>query len=128
MILLDTNVCIRILRGRKDALEAFSANAGNVAVPFMVLGELYYGAARSADPRLGKSLVDSFAKILPVVHSTQEAMARFGEEKAKLVAAGTPVEDADIIIASIALVNGFQVATGNIRHFSRFEGLDILAW
>ena len=128
MILLDTNVCIRILRGRKDALEAFSANAGNVAVPFMVLGELYYGAARSADPRLGKSLVDSFAKILPVVHSTQEAMARFGEEKAKLVAAGTPVEDADIIIASIALVNSFQVATGNIRHFSRFEGLDILVW
>ena len=91
MILLDTNVCIRILRGRKDALEAFSANAGNVAVPFMALGELYYGAARSDDPKLGKSLVDRFAKILPVVHSS-------------------------------------QVATGNIRHFSRFEGLDLLLW
>ena len=55
-------------------------------------------------------------------------MERFGEEKAKLMAAGTPVEDADILIASIALVNGFQIATGNIRHFSRFEGLDLLVW
>ena len=55
-------------------------------------------------------------------------MARFGEEKARLAIAGTPVEDADILIASIALVNGFQVATGNIRHFNRFEELDILVW
>ena len=50
MILMDTNVCIRILRGRKDAVRAFSENAGDVAVPFMALGELYYGAARSKDP------------------------------------------------------------------------------
>ena len=128
MILLDTNVCIRILRGRKEALDAFSANAGNVAVPFMALGELYYGAARSADPKRGKYLVDSFSRILPIVHASQETMARFGEEKARLAVAGSPVEDADILIASIALVNGFQVATGNIRHFSRFEGLDILVW
>ena len=85
-------------------------------------------AAHSADPKLGKSLADRSAKTLPVVHSSNESMERFGEGKARLVSLGTPVEDADIIIASIAFANGFLVATGNIRHFSRFEGLDMLVW
>ena len=128
MILLDTNVCIRILRGRKDALEAFSANAGNVAIPFMVLGELYYGAAHSDDPKHGKSLVDRFSQILPVVNSTPEIMERFGIEKARLASAGIPVKDADVLIAAAALAGGCQIATGNIRHFSRFDGLEILVW
>lgn len=128
MILLDTNVCIRILRGREDALRMFSENAGDVAIPFMVLGELYYGAARSGDPALGKSLVDRFAKALPVVDSSSDIMERFGAEKARLAANGTPVEDADVLIAATALVCGGSIATGNIRHFNRFENLQIMEW
>lgn len=128
MILMDTNVCIRILRGREDAVRAFSKNAGDVAIPFMVLGELYYGAARSKDPALGKSLVDRFAKVLPVVDSSQAIMEKFGAEKARLMAAGTPVEDADVLIASTALVCGGRIATGNVRHFIRFDGLEVLEW
>ena len=123
MILMDTNVCIKILRGRKDAVKAFSENAGDVAVPFMVLGELYYGVARSKDPALGKSLVDRFAKALPVVDSSPAIMARFGAEKAQLMAAGTPVEDADVLIAATALECGGRIATGNVRHFNRFRNL-----
>lgn len=125
---MDTNVCIRILRGREDAVRAFSKNAGDVAIPFMVLGELYYGAARSKDPALGKSLVDRFAKVLPVVDSSQAIMEKFGAEKARLMAAGTPVEDADVLIASTALVCGGRIATGNVRHFIRFDGLEVLEW
>ena len=128
MILLDTNVCIRILRGREGAVKAFSENAGDVAIPFMVLGELYYGAARSSDPAHSKSLVDRFAKALPVVDSSPDIMARFGVEKARLIAAGTPVEDADVLIAATALVCGGRIATGNVRHFSRFENLEVVAW
>ena len=128
MILMDTNVCIRILRGRKDAVRAFSENAGDVAVPFMVLGELYYGAARSKDPALGKSLVDRIAKALPVVNSSPAIMARFGVEKARLAAVGTPVEDADVLIAATALECGGRIATGNVRHFNRFQNLEILVW
>ncbi len=128
MILLDTNVCIRILRGREDALRMFSENAGDVAIPFMVLGELYYVAARSGDPALGKSLVDRFAKALPIVDSSSDIMERFGVEKARLAANGTPVEDADVLIAATALVCGGSIATGNIRHFNRFENLQIMEW
>lgn len=128
MILMDTNVCIRILRGREDAVREFSKNAGDVALPFMVLGELYYGAARSPDPESARQLVDRFAKALPVVESSNAIMARFGAEKARLAAAGTPVEDADVLIAATALEYGGRIATGNVRHFSRFDNLEIVEW
>ena len=128
MILMDTNVCIRILRGREEAVKAFSENAGDVAVPFMVLGELYYGAERSDDPALGKSLVERFSKALPIVNSYPAIMARFGTEKARLMSAGTPIEDADVLIAATALECGGRIATGNVRHFNRFKGLEILVW
>jgi len=125
---MDTNVCIRILRGREEAVKAFSENAGDVAVPFMVLGELYYGAERSDDPTLGKSLVERFSKALPIVNSSPAIMARFGAEKARLMAAGTPIEDADVLIAATALECGGRIATCNVRHFNRFKGLEILVW
>ncbi len=69
-------------------VRAFSENAGDVAVPFMVLGELYYGAAHSNDPALGKSLVDGFARALPVMESSPSIMARLGVEKARLATRG----------------------------------------
>ena len=128
MIILDTNVCVRILRGRKDALDSFSKHAGTVAIPFMVLGELYYGASHSKNPKKGKAAVDRLSQILPVLNSTVEIMGRFGELKADLAAKGTPVEDADVLIAATALVHGMSIATGNVRHFERFADLEVVEW
>ena len=44
MILLDTNVCVGILRGNPKVLAEYSRAAGNVAVAAMTEGELFYGA------------------------------------------------------------------------------------
>lgn len=63
-----------------------------------------------------------------ILMDTPAIMERFGAEKARLVAAGTPVEDADVLIASAALVCGGRIATGNVRHFDRFNGLEVLQW
>ena len=41
---------------------------------------------------------------------------------------GNLVEDADILIASIALVENLVLVTDNISHFERVEGLQIENW
>ena len=41
---------------------------------------------------------------------------------------GTPLADADIIIASIAIEEGLTLVTGNVRHYGRIEGLVIENW
>ena len=44
--LLDTNIVIGLLNGEESILEAVAA-ASEVFVPVVVVGELYFGAAKS---------------------------------------------------------------------------------
>ena len=41
---------------------------------------------------------------------------------------GRLIEDADILIAAIAMVNDLVLVTDNIRHFNRIDGLQIENW
>ena len=38
------------------------------------------------------------------------------------------IEDMDIAVAAIAMVHAFGVATCNVRHFERIEGLRVDDW
>ena len=125
MIVLDTNVCIRILRGRKDALGFFSQNQGNLAVPFMVVGELYYGAARSQNPESSRIGVERFLSMLKIIDSNEKIMSTYGRLKAALADSGMPVGDADTLIAATAKSCGAPIATDNVKHFERFPDLEI---
>ena len=58
----------------------------------------------------------------------ERAALRFGRLKADLEGPGKRIEDYDIAIAAIALSLGARVATMNVRHFARVEGLDIEDW
>ena len=50
MILLDTNVIVGILRGNEKIANRFARHLGDVAIPAMSLGELYFGVAKSRNP------------------------------------------------------------------------------
>jgi tRNA(fMet)-specific endonuclease VapC len=41
---------------------------------------------------------------------------------------GEPLDDADIMIAGIALSSGLVLATNNTEHFSRISGLQVENW
>lgn len=41
---------------------------------------------------------------------------------------GTPLEDADILIAGIAIANDAILVTRNLKHFTRVEGLKLTTW
>ena len=49
--MLDTNLCVRVLRDRPAALrDKFNAEASSLSISSVVLYELFYGAAKSARP------------------------------------------------------------------------------
>ena len=128
MILLDTKVCVGILRGDRNVLSAYAKNAGNVAMSAMTVGELFFGAEKSQNRERNLGLVEQFVAAMPIVQTDNDIMRRFGREKARLQAAGTPVEDADILIAATALTLSSPLATGNTRHFVRFPDLELSNW
>ena len=47
---------------------------------------------------------------------------------ADLTRAGTPLDDADILIASIAIANDFVLVTNNTEHYKRIANLKLDNW
>ncbi len=128
MKLLDTDVCIEILRGNESVIERREETMDTVATSWMTACELYYGAAKSDAPQSNRVVVDEFLATLPVHGLDQPAARRFGEIKALLQARGEGLADADLLIASVALARGAIVITGNRRHYERIPGIEIEDW
>ncbi len=128
MILLDTDVCIEILRGNKSVIEKRKKCDEIVAISFMSIGELYYGAERSANQRKNMGIVDEFILSITLIHSNLEILRKFGELKSSLFANNILLPDADIFIASTALTKCSKLITGNTKHFNRFKDLSLENW
>ena len=130
MTLLDTNVCVRFLRGEEPVVSRLldADENDDVRIPAMVEGELFYGVEKSERREENRENVKALLSVLPVCCADDETMEKFGELKAKAEAAGKRVDDADVIIAATALRHSAVLVTGNARHFSRFDGLVIEDW
>ena len=59
---------------------------------------------------------------------TEGAALEFGQQKARLERLGERLDDMDIVVGSVALSVGAAVATRNVRHFTRIEGLAVDDW
>jgi len=131
--LFDTDILSNLLRRapspaliRRLALTPVEEQATSS----ITVGELYYGARRLADG--GETLVDRIdSTLLPnlaVLPFDVQAARHYGELRAELERAGTPIGDADMRIAAIAKTNDLTVVTANMRHFQRVVGLPVENW
>jgi tRNA(fMet)-specific endonuclease VapC len=128
MILLDTDICIHILRGNNKVIEERKKYPDQVAVSFMTLAELYYGAEKSANAVKNRSLIEQFLLTVDVINSDNQIMHRFGLLKASLENLSLSLADADLLVAATALEKCNLLATGNLKHFSRIDGLLLANW
>lgn len=128
MILLDTDICIAILKGNERVLSHRARYSGTVGISFMTAAELFYGAHKSARASENLVTVEQFLISIDVLHSEQRILEKFGALKATLEKAGTRLADADLFIAATALTKCDALVTGNTRHFSRIEGLRVENW
>ena len=128
MILLDTDVCIIILRGNRQVIEQRKNCDERVAIFFMTVGELYYGAERSKYKTKNANLIEEFLLSIEIINTEIDILQRFGRLKENLNDREITLPDADILIASVALSKCSKLITVNINHFNRFENLTIENW
>jgi tRNA(fMet)-specific endonuclease VapC len=128
MILLDTDVCIELLKGNKRILQRRDQYDGPIGVCFMTVAELYYGAEKSKEPNRNMDTIDRLLLTLEILHTDMPILRRFGRIKATLQKEGIPTADADILIASAALEKAEKLITGNTKHFDRIAGLELDDW
>ena len=83
MILLDTDVCIEILRGKTSVIEKRNEFDKRVVICFMTVGELYYGAYRSNNSVKNIQLIDEFLLSIDIINPDKDILQKFGEIKTK---------------------------------------------
>ncbi|MGM8850953.1 type II toxin-antitoxin system VapC family toxin [Salinicola halophyticus] len=88
----------------------------------MTLAELIYGAEKSAKPEHNLSVVERFVARLTVLDFDEAAASHFGQIRAGLERAGTPIGAYDLMIATHARSRGLTVVTNNEREFDRVRG------
>ena len=127
--MLDTNLCIRVLRDRPTAIrERFNLNAEALCISSIVLAELLHGAAKSARPEHHRREVEAFAARLEVLPFDAAAADHAANIRATLERQGRKIGPYDLLIAAHARALGLVVITGNLDEFRRVEGLRCEDW
>ncbi len=129
MYLLDTDTIIYILKGQEAAVLNLREHLNDpLNICAVSLMELYYGAYKSRKVESNLAKVRALEKRIEVLPVGEETAGVFGLTKANLERAGTPLDDFDLCVAACALTHNLVLATNNIRHFRRVEGLRLTNW
>jgi len=111
----------------EPAVLAELRGAEAVFVPVIALGELYYGARKSARSSQNLASLASFAGNAVVLPCDAMTGAIYGETKAALRERGTPIPENDIWIAALARQHDLALATRD-AHFDAVSELQIVRW
>ncbi len=125
-VLLDTSVVVPHLRG-DQALSAGLAQVASNRMPWVVLGELLFGAQRAVRPQEALAQVRAFVRTAVLPLPDEGTAERYGDLKAELARLGKPIPDNDLWIAAVARQSDLPLATRDV-HFAQAPRLRTLAW
>lgn len=127
--ILDTNVLIYFLKGHLQVTEhVLNTSIDLLNTTTINEAELIYGVYNSTQKKQNLIQVELLLKKLKILPFCSQAAHIFGENKALLKKSGTLIDDADLMIASIALNQRMILVTNNVRHFMRLKHLKIENW
>ncbi len=126
--ILDSNICIHLLRNRKEIVDAIlRVGWDNCCISELTVVELFYGAECSSNPERNRLEIDSFIADIEVLPFSL-CIKEFCKQKARLRSMGMLIEDFDLFIGSMAIATGYTLVTENIKHLSRLQGIMIENW
>jgi len=127
--MLDTSICIHVIRKYPPELrERFNELAEQLCVSSITLGELHYGAEKSARRSENLQAIEHFTARLEILPFAEKAAAHYGQIRAQLERAGQPAGAYDMMIGGHARSEGLVLVTNNVREFKRMDGLRVANW
>jgi tRNA(fMet)-specific endonuclease VapC len=127
--MLDTNICIYVMKNYPPTLlEKFNSLAEQLCISSITLGELHYGAEKSARRVDNLTAIEHFVARLDVLGFEAKAAAHYGQVRAELERAGAPCGPLDMQIGGHARSEGLIIVTNNMREFSRMPGVRAENW
>lgn len=124
--LLDTNIIIALFAD-EAVVKNNLAQADEVFIPSIVIGELCYGARKSGRVQQNLARIDELASNSTVLGCDAESSRQYGEIKNRLRLIGPPLPENDIWIAAVALQYQLILVTRD-AHFQQVENLQTVFW
>ena len=130
MYLLDTNICIFVMKNRFPALTdtLLGKNPDDIAISSITLYELEYGAAKSRWGEKTRDKLYAFLSPFSILPFDANDAVAAGYIRAMLAEQGSPIGPYDVQIAAQAYARDLIVVTHNTAEFSRIPNLRIEDW
>ena len=124
--LLDTSVVIELINGNAAVLSHIQPGT-EIYLPYVTIGELYFGAYKSSRVRANLTQITSLTLDNTVLFSNMETARQYGIIRADLAQKGRPIPDNDVWIAAIAIEYSLVLVTRD-THFENVDKLSIERW
>ena len=127
--LLDTNIIIAAVKGVPSVRTHLQkVRAVEVLLSPIVLGELEFGAEKSAYPERNRARLQTVMDGFAIIALDAAASRAYGQIRHELERRGLPIGNNDQWIAAQALALGATLVTDNLREFERVPGLQVENW
>ena len=128
--MLDTDTCIALIKRKPASIlrQLTALPPGEAGLSAVTLAELRYGVAKSSDRDKNGQALDEFLLPLEIADFDEPAAEIYGQVRAALERAGTPIGPLDTQIGSHAISLGASLVSHNVREFRRIPGLSVVDW
>ncbi len=128
--LLDTNICIYLIKEKNPALKLklYEKGIGCCAISAITLAELAYGVEKSSKVEQNKLALGLFLTPFELLPFPTAASLVYGGIRQQLEQRGETIGGYDLLIAAHALSEDLTLVTNNVNEFSRVDGLSVENW
>ena len=130
MYMLDTDICIYVLKKHSDKLRHKFKVTKNICISSVTYGELCFGI-ENGDNSMREARwkeLNLFTQRLFIEPWDENAAKHYGSIRALLRKQGTPIGNNDLLIAAHARSLDSVMVTNNIREFERVPDLTLENW
>ena len=130
MYLLDTNICIYIIKKKPiKVFKKFSQlEIGELKISSITFAELYFGVYNSQNIEKNLNTIKNFLLPFEIIDFDEKSAIEYAKIKANLRKKGQIIGELDMQIAGVALSNNLILITNNEKEFNRIENLKIENW
>jgi tRNA(fMet)-specific endonuclease VapC len=129
--LLDTDTLSEVMKGKNLTIRQTARQYLDVYGRFTFSLITRYEILRGLKAKQASAQVAAFehrCRVSEVVPLTDAIIVQGADIYADLKRQGLLISDADILIASTALIHGLALVTNNLLHFNRIPGLILETW
>jgi len=130
MYMLDTNICIYVLKSHSAKLRHKFRVSRDLCISTVTYAELCFGIENGDASLKGQrwEQLDAFTRLLLILSLDENAARYYGRIRAQLKRKGSSIGNNDLFIAAHALSSNATLVTNNVREFGRVPDLVVENW